>query len=133
MKWSNAFATGIQRIDDQHRMLFKMTEDFRAALDEGKGGPVYGILLESLDQYARGHFAFEEDCMERYRCPVAEKNKNAHGRFVAIVAEFQQDYAKTGFDREDARRLVDILDEWLANHICRIDVNLKDFVQVADP
>ena len=33
MKWSDQYATGIDHIDDQHKMIFKMAEDFRAALD----------------------------------------------------------------------------------------------------
>ena len=37
MKWSEAFATGVSRIDDQHKMLFAMAADFRDALDESRG------------------------------------------------------------------------------------------------
>ena len=128
MEWSERFETGVQRIDDQHRMLFKMTGDFRAALDEGKGKAVYDILLESLDLYARGHFAFEEDCMFRHQCPAAQRNQTAHRRFIAIVADYQAKYDVSGFSRLDARSLLDTLDEWLSNHICRIDVQLKDYV-----
>ena len=131
MKWSDEYKTGIQRIDDQHRMLFKITADYRAALDEGKGRIVYETLLQSLEHYIRGHFAFEENCMEKYRCPIAHKNKDAHAGFVRVLAEFQQHYEQNGFDRTHARRLVDTLDKWLADHICRIDVRLRDVVEEA--
>jgi hemerythrin-like metal-binding protein len=125
MKWSDAYATGIPRLDEQHRMIFRMAEDFRAALDEGRGMQVYGGLLQALDAYVRSHFGFEEGCMEKYGCAVARKNKEAHLRFVEVLAGFQQGYTRSGFDRADARKLVDTLDQWLADHICRIDVHLR--------
>lgn len=131
MEWSERFATGIQRIDDQHRMLFRMTSDFRSALDEGRGEPVYEVLLQSLDVYARGHFAFEENCMEQYRCPIAHLNQKAHSRFIEIVADHHLRFKTGGFKRSDARNLVDTLDEWLANHIGRIDTQLRPYV--SDP
>jgi hemerythrin len=127
MKWSDQYATGIEQIDGQHKMIFRMAEDFRAALDEGKGEGVYGGMLESLDLYVRTHFGIEERCMEKYHCPVAEGNKRAHAKFEEVLTGFRGRYAANGFDRSDARELVDTLDGWLADHICRIDVRLRDY------
>ena len=125
MKWSDDYATGIQRIDEDHKMIFKMAEDFRAALDVGRGDAVYSVLLESLGLFCRGHFGFEERCMEEFSCPVAEKNKEAHEIFVENLSEFKERYAASGYDHTDARRLVDTVDQWLDNHICGIDIHLK--------
>jgi len=129
MKWSDNYATGIERIDEQHKMIFKMAEDFRGALYEGGGERTYGLLLDFLDRYCRGHFGFEERCMEQYHCPVAERNKQAHLRFVEVLAGFRQRYAGSGFLAVDARELVDAVDRWLDDHICRIDVHLRDCVK----
>lgn len=128
LKWSVAYATGIERIDDQHKMLFKMSEDFRTTLNEGRGERVYGKLLEMLGAYARAHFGFEEECMERYRCPAAQQNRLAHKKFVEAIGVFQKSYAASGFDRADAQRVVEFIDAWLSDHICRIDVQLKPCV-----
>ncbi len=125
MKWRDDYATGVQSIDEDHKMIFKMAEDFRAALDVGRGDAVYSVLLEFLSLYCRGHFGFEERCMEEFRCPVAEKNKEEHIRFLEKLSEFQEHYAASGYDHTDARRLVDTVDQWLDNHICRIEVHLK--------
>ena len=125
MKWSDDYATGVERIDDDHKMIFRMAEDFRAALDVGRGGDVYAVVLDCLCLYCRGHFGFEEQCMAEFRCPVAEENKEAHREFLEKLNEFQARYAASGYDPVDARRFVDTVDEWLDNHICRIDVHLK--------
>jgi len=126
MKWSDDYATGVEQVDDQHKMLFKMAEDYRSALDEGRGQGVYSEMLRSLDLYIRTHFGYEEGCMTKYQCPVAGANKAAHTRFVEVMDGFHQRYAANGFDRADARNLVDTLDHWLADHICRLDVRLKE-------
>jgi len=125
MKWSEDFATGVESIDNQHRMLFKMAEDFRSTLDEGLGERVYGDLLASLDAYARAHFGYEEGVMEQYQCPASLSNKHAHARFVEVLADFHERYARAGFDRTDAFALMDTLERWLSNHISRLDVQLK--------
>ncbi len=125
MKWSEEYATGIHRVDEDHRMIFKMAEDFRAALDEGGGSTIYSALLENLRVYCCGHFGFEEQCMNDYRCPVAQQNKAAHAEFLEVLSGFQKRYAVSGYDRADARKLVDTVDQWLDNHICRIDIHLK--------
>jgi hemerythrin len=128
MKWSDQYATGIEQIDAQHKMIFKMAEDFRAALDEGMGERMYGGMLQSLDLYVRAHFGYEEKCMVQYACPAAEANAKAHARFAEVLSGFQQRYAARGFDRADARDLVDTMDWWLSDHIARIDVHLREYV-----
>jgi hemerythrin len=132
MEWAERHATGIPEVDVQHKMLFRMTDDFRTALNEGKGEGVYEGLLQSLDLYVRTHFRYEEGCMEKYACPAAEGNRNAHLKFVETLSGFQVRYASRGFDRSDSRQLVDTLDHWLDNHIGRLDVQLKKSVQEAE-
>jgi len=128
MKWSENYATGIHRIDQQHKMLFKMAEDFSDALDNGQGERVYASYLESLDIYARSHFRYEEGCMDRCKCPVAEGNKTAHDRFMAMLIQFRQKYGSGGYVMTDARDLTNAIEAWLADHICKIDVKLRDWV-----
>ena len=129
MKWKEEYATGIQRIDEQHKMIFKMAEDFRSALDAGFGESAYGILLEFLSTYCTRHFNFEGQCMEKYRCPVAEKNREEHSMFLVTLQEYTRRYVTNGYLAADARELVDTVDRWLDEHICRIDVHLRKCIQ----
>lgn len=128
MRWSESYSTGVARIDDQHKMLFQMAESFRAALDEGKGHGIYGGMLDSLSLYVRTHFAYEEGCMARHFCPAAKGNEDAHRGFIGFLDRFRERFATSGFVHADARELVDTIDSWLVEHICRIDMQLKPFV-----
>ena len=129
VKWSEQFATGITRVDDQHKALFEMSEAFRDALNEGRGERVYGGLLESLAAYARAHFGFEEGCMERCQCRAAQENIQAHSTFLRGLSEFKEKYAIAGFERAEAQRMVEFFDTWIADHIGRIDIQLKPHAQ----
>lgn len=126
MKWLPRYSTGVATIDNQHRMLFQMSEDFQAALETGHGAQVYEGLLRSLDLYARTHFGFEEGCMALYQCPAGQRNKDAHGRFMLMLADYQERLAASGFSHDDAVELMQRIDAWLVGHICTIDVQLKD-------
>ena len=125
MKWSAEYATGIERVDQQHQMLFQMAENFNDSLTEGRGERVYGNLLGSLDAYARAHFGFEDRCMTECHCPAAEANRDAHAKFIEALAEFRRRYAAIGFDRTDARSLTAYIEQSLTDHICRIDIQLR--------
>jgi hemerythrin len=129
VKWSERFSTGIPELDGQHRMLFQMSEHYRQTLDAGEGAGVYHIMLESLEDYARGHFGMEEQCMHRHQCPAAGLNKAAHGQFLIALTHFRERFATGGFEKTDARKLVDFIDSWLTNHIGRIDRRLKPCVE----
>ena len=122
MKWSEKYVTGIKRIDDQHKGLFELSDVFRDALNEGRGERIYGGLLESLHAYAGFHFCFEEGCIGRCQCAAAEQNVNAHSKFLQDLAVFEERYKIAGFERAEAQRLVEFIDHWLADHICRIDM-----------
>lgn len=128
MIWNETFATGIESIDRQHKMLFQATSDFRDALDEGRGDQTYAGLLDFLDRYCRAHFDNENRCMERYRCPIAQRNRDAHANFVKVLGEFKRRHTEGGYSAENARRMIDTLDAWLVNHICTIDVQLREAV-----
>ena len=131
MKWSARYATGVDQLDKQHQLLFQMSEDFRQVLNVERGERVYEVMLTSLYHYARGHFALENECMLRYRCPVADVNSAAHAEFVHTLAGFRQRHHENGFDRADAERLVDFVDQWLASHVGGIDTQLKPCVENA--
>ena len=129
MKWKDEYATGISQIDEQHKSIFRMAEDFESALDEGGGERVYDILLDALEGYCKGHFQFEERCMEKYQCPVAHKNKEAHSVFLETLRDYQQRYAASGYLDAAARELVNTVNRWLDEHICHIDDHLRNCVK----
>jgi hemerythrin len=82
IKWSEDYATGIQTVDDQHKMLIlhinqleeliKHPHPTPQAIEDGHA------LVKFLEQYADMHFGHEEDCMARHRCPAHALNQEQH-------------------------------------------------------
>ncbi|TDE36253.1 bacteriohemerythrin [Antarcticimicrobium sediminis] len=128
MKWQPQFATGDAQIDEQHKMLFATSEQFRQTLEAGEGEKTYDLFLDFLNAYCEMHFSVEEDCMFAYKCPVAKENKHEHGLFLKLLDKENTHYHDHGFDAARAMAMLDKLDNWLASHICRIDVRLKESV-----
>jgi len=131
VKWLDEYSTGIDRVDEQHKLIFQMAGDFREALDVGKGDKTYRVLLEFLQWYCEAHFSFEDRCMEEYRCPAAEANRVAHGVFNGLVHDYWRRFEADGFSPTDARELVDMVEGWFLGHIRHVDVQLKESVDAS--
>jgi len=126
MKWKEEYATGDAEIDRQHQTLFAYVDDFRRVLQEGCTADTYRDVLEFLKVYSEAHFGFEEDCMHAHKCPAACKNKEEHSLFLQVVRKEIEDFETNGFSVEKALGLMNIIDNWLDSHICRVDIQLRD-------
>ncbi|MDF1717801.1 MAG: hemerythrin domain-containing protein [Antarcticimicrobium sp.] len=126
MKWQPEFATGDAGIDDQHKMLFETSDQFRRTLEAGEGHRTYDLFLDFLTAYCEMHFSIEEKCMFARKCPVATQNHHEHGLFLRLVEKETARFREDGFDAGSATKLVDTIDSWMESHICRIDVRLRE-------
>ncbi len=125
MKWTEAYATGSNEVDEQHKTLFLMSEQFRETLDAGHGEGTYDLFIEFLSTYAMTHFSYEEDCMLAHLCPAADRNKVEHCNFTQFIDQEVERFRRDGFDRTVAYNLLDTIDQWLDSHIGKVDVQLK--------
>ena len=126
MKWTEEYSTGDDEIDRQHRSLFEYTADFQEVLTAGHGEGAYDGFLEFLSAYVKIHFGYEEQCMQAARCPAACRNKKEHGHFLTLLEEETARYQAEGYSHEAATALLDMIDDWLASHILRVDTRLRD-------
>jgi len=126
MKWTDEFAVGIPAIDDQHKTIFGMCDKYLQDLSNGDGEAAFGDFLDSLISYCDAHFGFEETCMQIYKCPFAEKNKEQHLAFSAAIKKFKARFEANGFNSVDSHLLAKTTQDWLALHICKTDRNLGE-------
>lgn len=127
MEWNASLRTGVDEIDEQHKELFRQANNLNAAMSQGKGRDEVGRLLDFLGKYVIDHFAQEEALMARWRCSMAEANKQAHRQFVARFNELR----KQSGEGANASVVIDIYNEltqWLVQHIRGIDAKLATYV-----
>lgn len=120
--------TGLEEIDGQHRELIKHYNEFQDALAHGKGRDVCVRTLAFVAEYAEWHFKKEEECMRQFRCPAAAANLAAHNGLRMELIKVRSRIKNDQMSIEDLVKLSQILSDWIQNHICSVDVRLRECV-----
>ena len=127
--WEEKFATGSPTIDEQHRQLIEHLNQFEGLVLKTNPTPADITLiihfLDFLENYVDKHFSFEEQCMESYRCPAHQKNREAHQNFLQLFQQHKRHAQKAGFRVELLVELSRATNHWIQDHILRVDVELK--------
>ncbi len=130
LAWKEIYETGNDRIDSQHKKIFEMTNRLEAML-AGTEAFDPGSVMRYLDMYVSIHFCYEESCMFTAKCRVHKVNRDAHVRFMELFDKMQARFKKDGPTREFVQELYDAIAEWIVQHICKIDINLRETNQAA--
>ncbi len=123
--WSEEFATGMPKIDDQHRKLFDMLNQLESQRRSGDSAGKMMEIVKGLARYAQEHFSYEEGCMEKCKCAVGSVNKLAHQRFLRMVESTLKEFESTPPPRDFFDKLHREVEDWIRSHICKIDVQLR--------
>jgi hemerythrin len=115
LNWTSEYSVGVDSIDKQHQKLFDMLNELHDAMKLGKGGQVAPIVLKSLVQYTRQHFADEERMMLRANYPEFARHKAEHDKLTADVVQMVHDFEAGKIPL--SMKLLDFLRQWLQKHI----------------
>ncbi len=128
-EWTEAMSTGVESLDEEHRTLLQWINRLAEADAKGQAELEVPEILSFLRTYARRHFAHEEDCFNRHRCPMAEANKEAHRQFTETFTRLWEDSMSKPITADTVAHLQEALGTWLANHIMKVDTALKPCVK----
>ena len=120
INWTDAFTTGIESIDDQHRHLVDLVNKFEEASRRGKGSRVMSDILNDLAGYTQEHFAHEERIMRESGYPGLEKHMARHRSLLQKVERFQFEFESQG--RRVTTEVRDFLKYWVRSHILKDDM-----------
>jgi hemerythrin-like metal-binding protein len=127
IEWNEAkLATGFPEIDAQHKEWIRRIYEFDDAVVNHKGQEAIQKTLDFLVQYTEIHFSSEEAVMAKQNSTSQEMNRAAHNEFRAKLAEIRGWVKNEGASSVEVLELMDVLEKWLVNHICTIDVRLRD-------
>jgi hemerythrin len=130
--WTDDLKTGVEIIDLQHRQLFEYINDLEGMLGETLPPAEYcDHLMTCLQAHITAHFGFEENCMERMRCPMHERNRQEHRELQAFFDQADARYRLEGPSRELLVAMHERLMQWAFQHIVKIDCALRPCVQAA--
>ena len=137
LTWNEQFKTGSDTIDEQHQMLIHNINHLECLVNETNPTKetcdfLIG-LVDFLESHTEKHFRFEEDCMERHRCPAHAKNKQAHGEFMEFLKQFKEHTRHKGFRPDAVRTLHQTMSQWIEEHILQVDIQLKPCLKGDNP
>jgi hemerythrin-like metal-binding protein len=121
-------STGVDSIDSQHQKLIQHINELHTALQTGTAKDELLKMLGFLGEYVQSHFKHEEGVMQQHQCPVRGKNKAAHIQFLRDYEKLVETVKRDGATTTAVIQLQDMLGNWLKNHICSIDTNLRGCV-----
>jgi hemerythrin len=127
--WKDAFLTGIDQIDRQHRAFFDLLNACHEAA-RADGGGTDASLRTSLKRYASVHFRFEEDLLRAAGCPHIDVQVRQHAFFEAQLGRLDLPEAQSG---RPAREMLSFLRDWFLEHILTQDMQALPFVQANVP
>lgn len=125
--WRETYSVGIQKIDDQHKVLISIINELYEAHKQGTSQTVIVEVLEKLINYTNYHFSMEEDLFTQYDYPQQKDHVDEHKYFVGQVADLKQESRKGNLLL--SLKTIDFLKDWTINHILGTDMDFSSFLQ----
>jgi hemerythrin-like metal-binding protein len=124
IQWTASMRSGVESVDQQHRRLIGILNDLLRNVSCVADPKRSCTLLRELQEYAQLHFCHEEQCMDRYRCPAAAKNRAEHLTFKQTIREFEQRFRTEGASRQLELDMERYLAGWVLHHMAGTDCEL---------
>jgi len=124
--WKDSYTVKVMAMDNQHRKLFDLINEFSEAVHSGPGKDVVGDVLLRLIDYTRCHFSAEEKLMERLKYAGLPTHRGEHRYLIEKVQAFKKEF-DTG-NINIAPELLTFLQKWLTSHIQVVDQKYSDFM-----
>ena len=119
--WGEKYATGIELIDEQHRMLVTLTNSLYQACFSGgiAADGVFENTLHRMVEYVRFHFGAELEILKRVNFPQYQDHKQQHDTLVKNIIDAANNYS--GGKKLVPNTFVRTLKDWVFSHIAVSD------------
>lgn len=123
MLWSNAYETGIEKLDEQHRELFRRIGLLLDAVDTDR----IPEFLDYLSEYAIRHFGDEQALQALCEYPKAEMHKRTHRAFIVVYADMRNRFETSNGDLMLLLTINKTVIGWFRDHIQIHDKEFAEF------
>lgn len=127
MDWSDRFALGIDLMDQQHQVLFRLIDQLAKAIQEGNPDQELKLIFTQLSDYTLTHFAAEEALMAKHGYPADQDHIENHRTLVYSLSDLVLK-AKEGEPLVPLKAM-NFLRQWLYQHIDGTDRQFAEFLR----
>jgi hemerythrin-like metal-binding domain len=125
IEWTDDLSTGVPEMDEQHKQLIALLNEFYTAVERGEREEGIRRLFDGVDRYTVFHFSAEEAFMEQIGYPELASHRETHAIYRReYLAAMERHEAG---DRKAVRDLVAFLFSWLYTHIQKTDKRYAAF------
>jgi len=127
--WNNNFATGIEKIDSQHKELVKLLNLLVEHIAYESEAPVLEQVFKQISDYVTFHFAEEEEIWHQHFAGDSwlKWHQQSHIDFASEIQKIQQLDSVKSFE-VSLLEIVKFLTHWLARHILDSDRRMAKVV-----
>jgi hemerythrin len=123
--WDESMSVHVKEIDNQHKILISLINEFHEWTEKGKEQEVLGDVFEELINYTKYHFSAEERRMKQFSYIGYLEHKREHDDLTGKVLSLKDKYDKG--ESGVAGEVGSFLKNWLTNHILGTDKKYTAF------
>ena len=125
--WKDEYSVGVRSLDDDHRKLLNLINNFQTAVHYQTGETFEKEALNEVVAYTKYHFEREEKMMQDAGYADLEAHKKIHETMITRIDEFMIEYDKRG--HEVLEEIAQFLRDWLVGHINGTDQEYSSLLQ----
>jgi hemerythrin-like metal-binding protein len=126
IEWDNSYSVGNTTIDEQHKKLIKLINEFNESTNSQAENKSISKLLAGLKQYIVFHFKTEELYLRLCNYPDYEQHKKEHERFIKKVENIEHKFASGTSTEMD--EITNYFTNWITHHIKDSDVRYSSYI-----
>mgnify|MGYP001590081866 CR=1 FL=1 len=130
IKWKEEYSVGITHIDQDHKKLINLLNQFTVAYDHAMSEKFEKEALDELVNYTIYHFNREERMMQENDFPDLVAHQAKHKEMIEQVKKFVDLYEEKG--HEALKEISEFLTVWLINHINGTDKEYSQYLNERD-
>ena len=127
MDWSDRFAVGIDIIDQQHQVLFRLIDQLAKAIQNETSEAELQSIFSKLHEYTLTHFATEEQLMVQHGYPADKDHLENHRALEQSLSQLSS--RAQGGEPLVSLQAMNFLRQWLYHHIDDVDRQLAEFLK----
>jgi len=124
--WNTGFATGVDRIDADHRHIMGIINTLHDAVKPGTDQALGFAVLDELARYVEDHFELEERMMEACAFPELPQHRAEHHLARTTLLRFRNAYLDGRL--VESLEVLEFLRDWLGKHILGTDLRYVPFI-----
>jgi hemerythrin len=130
IQWDDSYSVKNSTIDEQHKKLFRLINEFGESVNSKPNGESISKLLKGLKEYVVFHFKTEEMYLRLSNFPNFEVHKKEHEKFIEKVIDIEQKHLN-GVLPEPAK-IVAFLTAWITYHVKESDGAFASYIVDVD-